>query len=339
MDFDTVRKKARADLKGYCRVCPACDGRACSGEVPGMGGIGSGSSFRANIESLAAHQFQMSAVHAVKEPDTSLKLWGRHLSIPLMAAPMTGTTYNMGGSLSEADFAERIIEGALEAGSLGFIGDGADPLMYESGLRAIKKSNGHGVAIIKPRSQKEIISRIKMAEEAGALAVGVDIDGAGLVTMALKGQAVGPKTGDEIASLVESTELPFILKGVMSREDALTAHDAGVAAIVVSNHGGRVLDFTPGAADVLPKISSAVKGKMLVFADGGVRWGADILKYLALGADAVLTGRPLIIGAFGGEVEGVSMIINQMKQELFQAMLLTGTADVQKVLPEILRPG
>ena len=75
---------------------------------------------------------------------------------------------------------------------------------------------------------------------------------------------------------------------------------AGASAIVVSNHGGRVLDFTPGAAEVLPAIVDRVKGKAIVFVDGGVRSGSDVLKLLALGADAVLVGRPVLIAAFGG---------------------------------------
>ncbi len=133
-----------------------------------------------------------------------------------------------------------------------------------------------------------------------------------------------------------ATKLPFIVKGVMTADEAEEAVKAGAAAIVVSNHGGRVLDFTPGAAEVLPDIATRVKGKAIIFADGGVRSGADVLKLLALVADAVLVGRPLIVAAFGGGREGVAMVLNQMKNELLQAMLLTGTADVKKVLASII---
>jgi len=122
----------------------------------------------------------------------------------------------------------------------------------------------------------------------------------------------------------------------MTPEEAELAVEAKVAAIVVSNHGGRVLDFTPGAAEVLPRIVDRVRGKITIFADGGVRSGADVLKYLALGADAVLVGRPLIVGAFGNGREGVAFLLNKMKDELQQAMLLTGTASVKKVSRDIL---
>jgi isopentenyl diphosphate isomerase/L-lactate dehydrogenase-like FMN-dependent dehydrogenase len=164
----------------------------------------------------------------------------------------------------------------------------------------------------------------------------MDVDGAGLVTMALKGQPVEPKTAAELKEVIGATKLPFIVKGIMTAVEAEIAADCGASAIVVSNHGGRVLDFTPGSADVLPQIADRVKGKLTILADGGVRSGADVLKLLALGADAVLVGRPLIVGAFGGRKDGVALLLNKMKNELVSAMLLTGTADVKHVSHEIL---
>ena len=98
------------------------------------------------------------------------------------------------------------------------------------------------------------MSRIRDAEKAGAAAVGMDIDGAGLVTMALKGQPVSPKTVQEIKEIISSTKLPFILKGIMTPIEAELAVEAGAAAIVVSNHGGRVLDHTPGRLMSCPKL-------------------------------------------------------------------------------------
>ena len=336
MNWNDIAKEAKDKLKGYCRVCPVCDGRMCAGEVPGMGGVGTGEAFKVNLKALGQYRLRMRAVHGVKNPGTALKLWGEELKTPVMAAPMTGTTYNMGGQITEQEFVEHIISGSIDSGSIGFSGDGADPAMFDSGVQAIQKNKGMGIPIIKPRAQEEIIKRIRSAEDAGALAVGVDIDGAGLVTMALKGQAVGPKDKYELRELVDSTRLPFVLKGVMTTEDALDALEAGVSTIVVSNHGGRVLDHTPGAAEVLPEIADLVRGRMTIIADGGVRSGSDVLKLLALGADAVLVGRPLITGAFGGGREGVSFVLNKYTQELVQAMLLTGVPDVENVSSDIL---
>ncbi|MCK9374539.1 MAG: alpha-hydroxy-acid oxidizing protein [Syntrophobacterales bacterium] len=339
MNLAELRENAKEKLKGYCRVCPVCNGRACAGEVPGMGGAGTGAAFAANLEALSRYRFNMRTLHDVKAPDTSLTLWGETLGMPILAAPMTGVAYNMGGKISEEGFLQEIIAGSLLAGTLGMSGDGADPEMYNGGLKAIAAHQGKGIPVAKPRAQAEAVKYLKGAEEAGALAVGMDIDGAGLITMALKGQPVGPKSFDEIKELIASTRLPFILKGVMTPEEAEMGLAAGAAAIVVSNHGGRVLDHTPGAAEVLPRIAARVEGRMLIFADGGVRSGSDVLKLLALGADAVLVGRPLVIGVLGGGREGVAFLLNKLKNELIQAMLLTGTASVKTVSRAILYDG
>ena len=242
----------------------------------------------------------------------------------------------MGGGVTEEEYCNDIIEGCLEAGSIGMIGDTGDPTCYEFGLQAIKKVGGLGVAIIKPRSNEEIIKRIRMAEEAGAIAVGVDVDGAGLVTMKLFGQPVGPKSFEDLKELVASTKLPFIAKGIMSVDEAKLCVEAGVNTIVVSNHGGRVLDYCQASCDVLEDIVEAVGDKINVLVDGSVREGVDIFKYLALGAKGVLVGRPLIWGSIGGRKEGVTTIMNTLKSQLSQAMILTGTDDVKSVSNKII---
>lgn len=336
MDIVGIRQTAREKLKGFCRVCPVCNGVACRGEVPGMGGVGSGASFKANVEALAQHLLNMRTIHEVRDPRTGSSLFGHELSMPVLVAPMTGASYNMGGAITEEALTQSLVAGAAQAGVLAMIGDGADPAMFASGLAAIRQSGGAGVAIIKPRGQKEVIQRIQEAEAAGAMAVGVDIDGAGLVTMALKGQPVGPKSLRELKELIQSTKLPFVVKGIMTPDEAELAVEAGAAAIVVSNHGGRVLDSTPGVAEVLPWIAEKVRTHCVVLADGGVRTGADVLKLLALGAQGVMIGRPLAIGAIGGGAEGVALQLNTIKTELIQSMLLTATADVRHVERKIL---
>jgi isopentenyl diphosphate isomerase/L-lactate dehydrogenase-like FMN-dependent dehydrogenase len=105
---------------------------------------------------------------------------------------------------------------------------------------------------------------------------------------------------------------------------------------VVSNHGGRALDGTPGTAETLPFIADTVSGQMTILVDGGIRSGADVLKMLALGADAVLLGRPLAISAVGGGAEGVAMMLNKIAGELQAAMVLTGSLDVAEISAEVL---
>jgi isopentenyl diphosphate isomerase/L-lactate dehydrogenase-like FMN-dependent dehydrogenase len=218
-------------------------------------------------------------------------------------------------------------------------GDGPDPDLYSTGLRVIQAAGGQGIPITKPRDQTSVIGHLREAEEAGCLAVGIDVDAAGILPMRAAGHPVGPKTIEQLHELVKSTHLPLILKGIMCVEDALAAREAGAAAIVVSNHGGRVLDDTPGTAEVLPEIARAVKNDLVVMADGGIRKGVDVLKMLALGAHAVLVGRPLAIGAIGAGPEGVRLTLEQLHNELKSAMVFTGCAHLGEIGAEVLWKG
>lgn len=336
MDWKEIRQKAKERLEGYCRVCQVCDGRYCAGEVPGMGGIGTGFSFRSNIKALEKYMINMRTLHDARDPDTKTSVFGRKIAFPIMAAPMTGASYNMGGRMTEREFIGAVLNGSRLAGTLGMCGDGGDPGFFDSGLEAIAGEEGNGIAIIKPRANQAVIERMARAEKHGAVAVGVDVDGAGLVTMALHGQPVGPKAEGELKELIAATSLPFIVKGVMTVDEAVAAARAGAAAIVVSNHGGRILDHTPGAADVLPQIAAELKGSLTILADGGVRSGVDVLKLMALGADAVLVGRPLVVGAFGAGAPGVRFVLEKMAAELRQAMILTGCSGISDIGPKTI---
>lgn len=331
MNYNDVLKSARENLNGSCKVCKVCNGIACAGEVPGMGGKGTGSAFTINIESLNNVKINMRTIHDAKEANISCEFFGRTMELPVFAAPVSGTTLNMGGRYSEEEYISWVIEGSLKSGIYPMVGDTAVDSFLITNLNELKKQGGNGIAIIKPWENKNVIEKIKLAEEAGAYAVGMDIDACGLITLALHGKPVMPKTVEEIREIVQSTKLPFILKGIMTVDEALLAVEAGVSAIVVSNHGGRVLDHTPGVADVLEDIAKAVKGKVTIFADGGVRSGVDILKYLALGADGVLIGRPFVTASFGGETEGVITYINRLKEELKSAMVLTGCKTIKDI--------
>lgn len=338
--LEEVLKVAREKLYPRCRVCPECDGVACGGEVPGLGGIGTGASFRNNVKALASYKLQMRTLHDVDKPDTSTTLFGQKLSMPILCASTGGTTYNMGlqGKMSEEEYINAVLGGAVQAGTIGLAADGIeDPLdVYKKRLDAIKGFGGKGVAIMKPKGQDEVFQKIKMIQECGALAFGMDVDGAGRAARALPGQIVEPKNMNKLRAIVNSTKIPFIIKGVMTVDEAQMAIEAGAAAIVVSNHGGRVLDHTPGTAEVLPKIAAKVKGKITILADGGIRNGYDVLKMLVLGADAVLVGRPIIRGAVGGGKDGVALVLNMMRKQLAEAMVLTGVPSVNKVKRSIV---
>lgn len=337
MNYKEVKKAARENLNGSCRVCSVCNGKACAGEVPGMGGKGTGAAFTINVEALDAYKLNMRTIHGAKNPDISTEIFGKKMDIPVFAAPVSGTTLNMGGKFTEEEYISWVIGGCRDAGIYPMVGDTAVDAFLTTNLEQLKRFNGEGIAIIKPwESNKMIIDKIKLAEESGAYAVGMDIDGAGLITLAMFGKPVSPKTVDELKEIVNSTKLPFILKGIMTVDEAKLAVKAGVAAIVVSNHGGRVLDHTPGVADVLPDIADAVRGKVTILADGGVRDGADVLKMLALGADAVLIGRPFVTASFGGQREGVKLYIDSLKGDLKSAMVLTGCNSIKEISEKII---
>jgi isopentenyl diphosphate isomerase/L-lactate dehydrogenase-like FMN-dependent dehydrogenase len=338
LKMDDVLRVAREKLYPFCRVCPECDGVACAGEVPGFGGIGTGSSFRNNYQGLAKLHLRMKTLHDVKNPDLSVEIFGRKIALPMMSGATGGTTYNMGGKIGEEEFVEAIVGGCQQAGTIGWVADGiGDPTnVFERRMSVVKNYPGRVIVTIKPKSQEEIIKRIAMIEQAGGIAFGIDLDSAGRAARAVPGQIVEPKTRKQIEELVKSTRLPFIAKGIMTVEEAQIAVDAGARGIVVSNHGGRVLDHTPGVAEVLPEIAAKVKGKVLILADGSVRHGADVLKLLALGADATLCGRPLVRGAHGAGKDGVALMINAIKAEMTDSMVLTGVASARKVPHSIL---
>lgn len=331
-----ILDNARKLMKGYCRVCPICDGRACVGEVPGMGGLGTAASFKANLAALAGRRFNMRLVHEVKEPDTTATILGKTLSLPVLAAPIGGVSFNMGGGVSEQEYIDAVIQGCIAKGTLGCTGDGVPESIHQSGFQAIQEAGGLGIPFIKPWEDEELFAKLEKAQATGADIIGMDIDAAGLVTLRKMGRPVSPKNVTELKKIRAAISGKFILKGVMTVADALLAVEAGVDAIVVSNHGGRVLDFAPGAAEVLPQISAAVKGKVAILADGGVRSGGDVLKLLALGADAVLIGRPVSVAAVGGLREGVQKYLDRIRVELQQCMVLTGTESVTAVDPAIL---
>lgn len=336
MDYNEMLKNAKEKLNGSCKVCKVCNGVACAGEVPGMGGKGTGQAFIENINALEKVKLNMRVIHNVSNPDTTIELFGKKMDAPIFAAPVTGTTLNMGGKLTEREYIEPVVEGCSNSGIYAMVGDTAVDAFLIENLDVLKCHNGNGIVFIKPWDNENIIKKIKLAEEAGSFAVGVDIDACGLVTLSLHGKPVLPKNINQIKELVNSTKLPFILKGIMTVEDALMAVEAGADAIVVSNHGGRVLDFTPGSADVLPEIAKAVKGKIKILADGGIRTGVDVEKMIALGADAVLIGRPFVTASFGGATDGVETYIKKIKSELEGAMILTGCQQISDIDEKVI---
>jgi len=138
-------------------------------------------------------------------------------------------------------------------------------------------------------------------------------------------------TWKDIDWLRSITKLPVLLKGIQNPDDADKAAQSGVAGIIVSNHGARNLDTSPATIDVLPRVIAKVGGKTPVLVDGGIRRGTDVLKALALGASAVLIGRPYIYGLAVDGANGVASVVNILRRELESAMALCGRTSIPSI--------
>jgi len=341
--LDQVRDLARKKLKGICAAYPSCDGnfdkicqREAYGKPIGLGGAGQGRSFRSNFEALENIQLNMSVLGDHFEPDTSCSFLGIGLDFPVLASSTAGAQ-NYNDALDETMFCTSVLRGSKEAGTIGLRGD---TWFYtpddNPSLNAMKACDGYGIPIFKPRSQDVLKNLIEKAENIGCKAVGVDLDGCGSTIMARQGQPVFKKNVKDIEELVNFTTLPFITKGIMIPDEAQKCADAGAAVISVSNHGGRVLDSTPGVATMLPLIREKLGDSITITADGGVRTGYDVLKMLALGADAVFLGRDIIRAAVGAGTLGVKLHLEHIKKTLKKAMFMTGTKTVKRVDSRIL---
>jgi len=342
-NLEQVRDLARKKLKGICAAYPSCDGRfdkICQreayGKPIGFGGVGQGWSFRANTEALANIQLNMSVLGEHFEPDTSCTFLGIDLEFPVLASSTAGVQkYN--NAMDETLFCTSVLRGSKEAGTIGLRGDTWFYTLDDNpALNAMKACGGYGIPIFKPRSQDVLKMLIEKAEKYGCRAVGIDLDGCGSTIMALHGQPVFKKSMKDIEELVKFTSLPFIAKGIMIPDEAQKCVDAGASVIAISNHGGRVLDSTPGVATMLPLIREQLGKSVTITADGGVRTGYDVLKMLALGADAVFLGRDIIRAAVGAGTLGVKLHLEHIKKILKKAMFMTGTKNVKMADPGIL---
>jgi 4-hydroxymandelate oxidase len=139
-----------------------------------------------------------------------------------------------------------------------------------------------------------------------------------------------------IGWLAERSGLPVLVKGVLRGDDALACLEAGAAGVVVSNHGGRQLDTVVATADALAEVAAAVGGRGEVYVDGGIRRGTDVVKALALGARAVLVGRPVLWGLAVGGAAGVERVLSGLAGELRLAMALCGAADLAGLRPDLV---
>lgn len=299
----------------------------------------------------------------------AVELFGRTLSLPLILAP---TSHQI---LAHADAEIATASAAAAAGTLAVLGSGnhysVEEVAEASGgapfwfqlycyepfaitervVRRVEAAGGGALvltvdACYEPRRETTTRSgfRLTPAVRLGNLqGVGLRDEllapGGGVTDAFLDGLRLTPLTWDDVDRLRAITTLPILLKGVLCAEDALLALEHGVDGVIVSNHGARQIDGTLAPIDALPAIAAAVGGRVPLLLDGGVRRGTDIVKALALGARAVLIGRPYLWGlALDGEA-GVRLVIEQLREELDCALAQLGRPDVAALGADAVAPG
>lgn len=319
-----------------CRCCPSCNGLACRGETPGPGGKGSGSAFTRNIEMLNKITIVMDTITTNEEVSTASDFFGLPVKLPVYAAPISGIKQNYGADMSDRDYTEAVVAGCIEAGTFAFTGDGKIDAMFKEPCEIVKAHGGKGIPTIKPWSLGHMDWRIALANECGCPAIASDIDASGLTNLRNSDVPVGFKTVEDLQTIIAQTDVPFILKGIMSVKGAKKALTAGAQGIIVSNHGGRVLDGAQAGIEVLEEIVAAVDGKMKVFVDGGFRSGNDVFKALALGADGVLIGRPISHAAIGDGAQGVVTYLQKIELELKETMALAGCKKIEDITRDMV---
>lgn len=261
-------------------------------------------------------------------PSTKLELYGETFDTPIMMAALSHLN-----NLHEKGLAE-MAKGALAANAVNWAGMGD-----EAELESIVATGARTIKIIKPYADNEyIFRRIEHAEKCGVMAVGMDVDhsfaGNGQYDDVF-GLKMSSKTLNEIKEFIKATKLPFIIKGVLSEQDAYKALEAGAKGIVVSHHHG-IMKYAVPPLMILPKIAKLVDGKIPIFVDCGIVSGMDAFKALALGATAVSVGRAIMKPLAENGAEGVKSKILQMTEELAGVMAKTCSPDIKHIDPSVI---
>lgn len=337
MNYSECIENARAKIGNYCKACPECNGRACKNQMPGPGAKGIGDTAIRNYDKWKEIRLNMDTLVEKRPIDTSLSLFGKEFKYPFFAGPVGAVNLHYGDCLNDVSYNDILVSACAEFGIAAFTGDGVDSNVMLAATKAIKKADGYGIPTVKPWNMEFIREKLELVKESGAFAVAMDIDAAGLPFLKNLNPPAGSKSVEELREIVDAAGLPFIVKGIMTVKGALKAKEAGASAIVVSNHGGRVLDQCPATAEVLEEIADAVDGSMKILVDGGIRSGTDVFKALAIGADAVIIARPFVTAVYGGGREGVESYIQKISGELADTMAMCGVASLEEISRDCVR--
>ena len=336
MDFKQVCDAARSQIGPFCKACYVCNGAACKITIPGPGAKGIGDVAMRNWQKWQEVRVNMDTLCENAEIDTTATLFGKTCRLPVFAGPVGAVKLHYGEKHTDLEFNDILLQGTKNCGIAAFTGDGTNPLVMESAAQMIKKYDGCGVPTIKPWNIDTIKEKFDLIKASGCFAVAMDVAAAGLPFLKNMTPPAGSKTTQQLKEIVSLSPAPFIVKGVMTVKGALKAKEAGASAIVVSNHGGRVLDGTPGTAEVLPEIVKAVKGEMTILVDGGIRSGLDVFKALAMGADGGVIARPFVTAVYGGGTEGIAAYVDKLRTELCDVKAMCGAKSIADISSDML---
>lgn len=258
--------------------------------------------------------------------DTSVELFGTRFSSPVMTPAFSHLKEFNGRELTGL---EEYSIAAKNFNILNFVG-----MMENDMFKRIVDTGAKTVRIVKPYLDNEKVrDQMKYAEDAGAFAIGMDIDhifgNTGLDVVV--SEVMGEQTSDMMRSYIESTKLPFVVKGVLSEEEAVKCAELGAKAIIVSHHHGR-LPYAVPPMMVLPGIKKALEGKdVKIIVDCGIASGSDVYKCIALGADAAAVGRSMLPSLEEGGVAGMEKFLKSVNDELRFVMSCTGFATVDAI--------
>jgi 4-hydroxymandelate oxidase len=303
---------------------------------------------RRNVEAFQALLLHPRALEDVSRIDTRVTLFGRELAHPILISPTASH------GLVHPDAEAATAQGAAAAGSTLVVSTFSTKPLEEI-AKAARGPLWHATYVMKDRGvTKDLFGRAKAAGfEAIVIPVDSPVVGArdrehrtyrfkDRKPLSFSDYPANywryPTTWKDIEWARSATDLPLILKGILHPDDAVRAIDSGASAVFVSNHGGRNLDTLPSTIETLPEIAQAVAGRVPLLLDGGIRRGTDVLKALALGARAVLVGRPSLYGLAMGGAAGVTAVINILRNELDMAMALTGRRTIASLDRSLIYP-
>ncbi|MBQ9686517.1 MAG: alpha-hydroxy-acid oxidizing protein [Oscillospiraceae bacterium] len=337
MNYNEILSAARDQVGPYCKACPVCNGRACGNAMPGPGCKYPGNVAARNYDKWQEICVNMDTLCPNAEPDVSFAMFGRRFTAPIFAAPLGAIDLHYGSKYKDAAYNSILIPAAADYGVMALTGDGVDPSIMLRSAEDMVKVGGIGCPIIKPWNKETVFEKLDVLNAAGIFAAGMDIDGAGLPFLKAMNPNAGSKSVDEMKEIIAYAKMPFIVKGIMTVKGAEKAVEAGAAAIVISNHGGRVQGAVPSTAEVLPEIAAAVKGQTVILVDGGIRSGVDVFRALALGADAVLIGRPILPMIYAAGAEGFTVYMDKIVSELKATMTMCGAPTLADITADKIR--